>query len=1055
MSLVGISVPQFRYYNQHLNSRGMYAVADNFFNVTSDTWFKNLSAAEDKIKRYLASRDFYSAHLASPNEDLRDLKHTTWNEPVMQTMAGQFINHYVFRQIGTIIVKNYEHYDASTGTAPTKAVTVGQADDLIKEVVDLSIDLEELQDTIKNNIASVSTNSQWLDRQEGYSEKKDINPPDGQIVMMNPDLSKFKLTPEIIGYDAMQITGTVSGASRFPQELVVDSLLGWSYTGLSERTVGSPGDFNSIIMDILIKQLSTIGTIPTLFPVTSGATVLDLVFQIGYSRYESLLTSDLPMKLESYGSDFPNRDINPFFIGIIDSDARIPTHYLFWNLYKSVRTPFYDRTKVTMLQGGTTDLNLYNKFSSVEMKYDASGHILTLSSKQTSFNKSELKLLWEGLVGNEDGSIVGNLEKSLLMGASATQVFATLGEGTTDNVDKQLINRLMNDQLRKLDDGSIGQILTNAITAIYIMMFQLGLEDWSGLGNQLSPPYPLGGDLSGVDRHYIQRNPPNPPQIITIDIQLVPISSLAPPLTNPTTRPYERAQLDQLIAFQCQRTLRSVLGNRPHMPMGGLTYQWNNSIQVTRVGKDVMYPGDLATMTTIGNYTNMWMADLLNIDKEVQFGLKRLSQMYWWRDIVKWMEMVYAVLNPGNYPATREERITRYNKLRSVIETIYAKQLLTIRNYMSSIRSLGRQGRSTSLQTQEDPARVRERKVSGILASRTICYLKKQVEIIYAILVAAQKEPFWVSVQPTPPYPNMSNLNTELFSKLRGWFRGEIAKLTSFTSDPKQVRLINKMLLTDYCETLTDQSIGKGYSVSQQYITSEVTQFVTTDIFWKLLARMLKANDNLPTDSSDNKFYGIYLPVYTKSTIGNKYNYYLFDIMPYVLKKEINAGLKNSPQWLSGSDLVKTKAFPISNQGVIIIANRVNNISNDSKWKAINADWFQKVLDKANIRAKDTKTPERAFAIIRMAIYILLKDEKTWDTLFNGKDTGKTIGVDSNNEITVAGGKSDALKVALNKLFIEDNAQKRVNNRMLEMMTRDMVERDIDVAKTESKSISL
>jgi hypothetical protein len=1045
MSSIGIAVPFSRYYDPHLDKRGMYVFADDFFNTTSDNWFKDLKGkAAEKMRRYLANRPFRTAELAAAHEDLRDLKHTTWNEPDFQTMAGQFINHYVYRTIGSLIVSQYEHYDPSAGAISTKGTTVGQTDQLVRQTVEITIDLEELQDTLKNNIVSVASSSKWLDRQQAAEEKKEISPQGGQIVVMNPDLAKFRLTPEIVGTDAVNVSGGSLGGSRYAQELVINSLVGWHYTGLSERTVGAPADLHVIIMDILIRQLEPEAFGITELPTGKFQPIGSQLIGGMHARYEALLASELPRKLEAFGADLGGRPgvpalHNPFALGIVASEERIPSHYLFWNMYRAVRTPFYNRNMVTSSSESTLDI--YNKFSAIDFLYSSDDFQMMVQSRRPTMTTEDVKGLWRSLVGDEN--VEGNLEKVLLTGSSGLSALATLAPTTEEgkSVDKQLVTRLVVEQLRKLDLSAQTAILTHAITGIFYMFFQLGLEDWSALGNRLTPPLPLGGHLSGTSSFFRHQDGRSIVKSI-VTLNMAPITDFG--------------ELDHLLAIQAQQNLRSVLGNRPHMPMGGLSYQWDESIQVTRMNEQVVYPGDATVLGNVGTYGNLWVSDIENISKEVQFGMRRLSHMYWWRDIIRWMELVYTILRPQPMiPGPEKDK--RYKDLENVLKVLFEKQITIMRDYVSRLRALGRRPQVTAkatkevaIRTHEDPAHVRDRRIAALYATRTLCYLKRQIAIIFRILELAQQTPVWVHTGgASAPYPNMARRNTRLMSTLRGWFRGRVEEFAARAPDPAMTRMVRKMLTTDFCDRLPGEKIGPtGYSVSTQYITDEVTAQVANPKFWKLLARTLKEKDNLSLDSPDKMFYGIYVVVYTTATFGDKRNYYLLDLMPFVLKGQLGSTLKPSPQWLSGKELAKTTAYPPGNMGLIIVADKVAQIGSYNKWKALDTKWFSSVLAKANKRASETGNKARAASIIRMAVYLLLRDSQIWDRVAKIE-----VGSNSGNQIALpAGGKTDALKHSLIRLYEMPDSQKRTDKRMLEVITRDMVERNLDVAKSELRT---
>jgi hypothetical protein len=83
-----------------------------------------------------------------------------------------------------------------------------------------------------------------------------------------------------------------------------------------------------------------------------------------------------------------------------------------------------------------------------------------------------------------------------------------------------------------------------------------------------------------------------------------------------------------------------------------------------------------------------------------------------------------------------------------------------------------------------------------------------------------------------------------------------------------------------------------------------------------------------------------------------------------------------------------------------------------------------------------------------MAVYLLLRDSQIWDRVAKIE-----VGSNSGNQIALpAGGKTDALKHSLIRLYEMPDSQKRTDKRMLEVITRDMVERNLDVAKSELRT---
>ena len=950
-------------YDVHGILRKGYKYADDLLN---DSNWKESIHDFSFIRGYIDDRDKYSV---VEQKELRDiglsLEERTLN--VYQTMSGEIINNYIYTKIGNIIINTYEHY--SPDRIPEfqiqkKMSSIIEIDTLPNEISKFLLDLSTLDDKLTSKPPSLQSivSSESVEFHKSYI--KDNNYENRNIIGEVPNIMKYGLYPEIIGNDIATLFGTDETADSI--SFSSSSLFGWNFVSPQQRTVGSAGFFGCIIMDILFKN-------------KNKAFIDDIETYYNPLAVESNIINELSKINEDSGLEDSQR--NPCVLGIKYGEYRKPDIYALWCIFRTLKTPFYDREKV---DSGKNIVEIENY-----MRYDIKNNSFTSKTPSSSFTKKT--------------DIIEQLEKSITLKDmnTITEFNAGIPDSTLSDTSIKL-NII--DKLKNLSNEKWTLIVSHSVTCLYLNLLLASTVDWVKISSDFNIS---GNSLEKKEKIKIGN-----------DVELNNNDIL------------KLRQLAESEFIKLCNVLQTYIGFNKDNAMGGLSLYGTGPFSLQKYGKIISYPGDVNVMENVSEYISMFVNDIHTLENNIKKGLYNMQNFFWKRDVLRWLEILFLIFEPHKAPLHDSYSTIEINsmffKLEKNIKVLYSKQINIIVNYLQKLKILQKRRMVGSNINKSLEQTI---KLTSAYTKVSVCYIKRQIHIIYSLfdyiidswwlktsLPSSRKirpvSPAFRESQFLPAYRNMKGA-------LLSDFRSEISRLATGVTDSKINNEI-RSLGDDLCGESKEFGMVKK-TVSNVVLSDNSTNYINNNKFWLTLVANLK-NINISEIQTKKPFLkNLYIPVYS----GKKF--YLFDIIPFVLEGKYGTYIKTSPQWLNSSDLTsKSLSFPKNNKAIIMISNNVSEIGLFNKWRALPIKWFENVYNKASSRASYFKNDDKSLFIIRIAIHLMLTNDIAYSSLESS-----------------AFNEDDKLTKTLQEYQMFNEYQKEEKKRYVIFMSRDELVREI------------
>lgn len=1010
MSRLEFSFPQLFYLESHLNNRGNYIYADDLFNPNE--WKSNLSSFNRFIDTYLNTR---AANRPDENSLTVTIASRKGATETFQTMVGDMISHYVYIIIGRLIVRQYEHYEQKIGDTD-RHISLSSIDQLPRTLAELSSDITEMRNMINSNIRNVVSPSK-VEYHEKYLEG-DVD-SDSFVVSHNPNFSKFQILPEMIGTDVASLSSSSGTGDRYPLEFTASSLIGWEYSTPQERTIGCPGDLGSILTDIIwIMMQKKFGGNNQFNQNDDSGRNTQYFFSRVAPFYNALITSGLIGSLSAYNEDFGDpTDIskrNPVLMGVKNNRLRSPDIYGLWCIYRAVRTPFYDRTKVDSssisipvetffpFKVNVTDRNL-----SLVSQTSPSAEVKITEIKNAIIKNFKTATQLTGITTVSDFEAAITEEKqvktSSLAAKSLEHLYKKL-EGLSDLFWKNFIS------------AAIGNIGTNLLVASQI--------PWGDIAGALGEQALFGGIAEQVRFRYSGG-------FVNID--------------NDDIKQF--AVLGATSYINMQYLVRGSIGTSMGTAMGGTSLQGDEEISVQRFNEQVIYPGDANVMESLSHYLDLLSSDMNSVNTQIQHGLDNMATQYWKRDVRRWLEVIYQTFDFFQAPHDTSQLglvKTKFSQIERILKIMYTKQISIMRDYLQKIISLERRlqrGESKGDQTVERQIRLVSR-----YAASGICYLKNQIIIVYYLLRKVQNFDTLVGVGNIPKYQRSSfqSANRTMQVSLQTWFKSEISDLLRNVTNPTVAKAIQSFA-RDRCGEGTVETGAETTTVSQRHLADEQTNKIVSDPrFWLLAMSGLKGMDPSMVGLAPNRLRKLFLPVYEKVSGGNRY--WLFDLIPFVVKGQFAGtfGGKTAPQWYSPTEFLRTREFTRDDQAYVIVCNESTQLIGSENWRAVDIKWFENLLAQAKAHSeKQSGDDTRKMWVIRFSVYLFLHDSQIYKQV-----TSATLGANDTNIVQGSGSRiRNALKVIQQMSDAERAEHYEPGGYWVNLISREMVNNDLSNAK--------
>jgi len=441
----------------------------------------------------------------------------------------------------------------------------------------------------------------------------------------------------------------------------------------------------------------------------------------------------------------------------------------------------------------------------------------------------------------------------------------------------------------------------------------------------------------------------------------------------------------------------------------------------------------------------MFLSDVSSVEERLQQALNNMGNMYWYRDILRWLEVLFDIFKPNDAPAGRSysssEIKAKFFQLEKILKILYSKQIKLMSDYLQKTTTLQRRYKTAG---QINKSLEKQIKITSYYSRSTICYIKRQIMIVYYLLDKSLES--WCTISPNPavrkrrpvaPAFLEADFKTAYIimkSSLIEWFRGEVSRLTSAIAEPELIKEV-RTLSRDVCESDKGNRLVRK-TVTNKYLQDEKVSEIRTDArFWLLLVANLKNKDIANISEEVQTLQRLYIPVYEKS--GSKKKYYLFDIIPLVLRGNYKGafGAKSSPQWLTAKEVSKT-SFPKSNSGIVLIADTASDVAYHNSWQAISIEWFDKFLIKSD--AASGGDTDKKLWLIRTGLFILINDQQIYNSSILKKET-----LGSNDVETTSGGVSQ-MRELLQRYQEYTNRNREENRKYLSLVSREYVKNEMN-----------
>lgn len=1025
------SFPELNY-GKHQDIRRDYKYGDDLINPKN--WSDDIKSYSGRINEYIDQRN-KSAGIRSKN--LREiglpLGEVRKTMDVFQTMSGDILNNRIFINIGKTIKEQYEHYNPQVPVgAPDKKTNIVNVDRLSKEVLNFIMDIS----SIKNNFITGLQETVSADKIE-YNTKfiKDNDYSAGRYIAENSNLSKYGLYPEIIGTDIAKVTANTD--ERNSVAFTSGGLFGWKFTTPQQRTIGSAGAFGSIIIDIIFKlfKIDDI-TAPKSGEIHDTTTAgkdkenAQYIFSIIKNNYEPLMTSNIIRDLSELNDDI-EKDRNPLVMGIKRDEYRQPDIYALWCVYNSIRTPFYNRDNI---EKPTLDFDTIYKLLGYTIEKNNNNNIefkprtLTFDSGNSNTIKNGIIKALKGSEPTKPGSrtktYVTN-KSVLLFNIENIITEFNVPVATSTSLAETSIQLDIIEKLEKLDDKSWYKIISHAVTCLYLNLFIASDVDWDNLLEKSN--INSSGTIISKLEFKVNGGPQNPVRFVDKSPQyLIKIANSE---------------------FQKYRNmLETVLGFNNKNPMGGTSLMGSNPLSFEKYGSIISYPGDRNVLEGVSGYLSMILSDINLIEERLKDALENMSNMYWYRDILRWLEVLFTIFKPNDAPAGRSyssmEIKANFFQLEKILKILYSKQLTLMIDYIQKTNMLQKRYK-TGMEINK--SLEKQIKMTSYHNKSTICYIKRQIKIIYHLLEKTLESWWTISPNPTmrkrraiapafqesdfkPAYRIMKVSLTE-------WFKGEVSRIQSDIKE-SDLKIEIHSLSNDLC--------GDGNIRTEKKTPTDIylkndnkINIINKPNYWLEVMSFLKNKNPENISSEIKKLQRLYIPVYTKS--GSKRNYFLFDIMPLILNGNYKStfGGKSPPQWLSANDLEKTK-FTKDNNGIVIIANSANEVAFHNNWQAISIEWFDNLINSANESASKTGNSDRKLWFIKTIFFMLLNSDNKRPIIYNAPSLKKETLGSNDTDLTKSG--ISKMRNLLQKYQEYNDINKSENNKYISLVSREYVE---------------
>jgi hypothetical protein len=970
---IEISLPTLNY---NKSSRKEYKYADDLIN--EHNWSTDIRYWNQKINDYIDNRQRY-AELQNDNKSLREvgipeeeIRKTVDN---FQTISFDILNDYFLKKIGDIIKKDYEHYEAGIRAPMNLYINEANIDKLPKEILNTILELDTIKNKLFNDKYSLSKilESEKINYNENYVKDgiySSNKQPIGKYTIENKKLSSYGLYPEIIGTDISNLYNNLEEASSV--SFVAGGLFDWKYVSPQERTIGSAGDFGAILMDILFKIIKVPTTITNLTKTTKDNA--DYIFNIIKNYYKPIFETNAIEDLLRLNTPIIDSNIkNPVFLGKYKYKFVKPDIYALWCINRCIRTPFYNLNSSDILE--TLVIKIENFFN---YQIDENLNLLRLDTVNS------LKLENLNLLKNKILNYIYDEKQNKSVLVPDIEI-----ENGSNLLALGSIKALRN-KLNKLNDNEWYQLLSHAFTTLYLNLLIAADSNWEKINENYQ---------------------------INISMNRLVFNK-----SNSINHTIDENTRDKIIKFADEEYkkyrdfLIDKLSNDIQNPIGGTLLINTPSITIEKYGNIINYPGDNNVYDGMSRYLKIFILDIDTFEKRLQNSLTNMSSMYWYRDVLKWLEVLFIIFKPFNASVTDyvpiPEMKIRFSKMKNVLEILYNKILNIISSYTDSLHNANKK---YQLKKNINISLEKKIKNTSNITVSSICYIKRQIIIINYLLEKVIDS--WWTTSPDMRhtrrfkpvfeheefkinYQNMKrSLDQDFFKK--------ISTLKSNIADLNIKKEIDN-IINNTCK------IEEEYNKNSSRIleNSNIKLFTKID-FWYILSCKLK-NKNIKNIKNEiENLKRFYIPVYSDSQS------YLFDIMPLVLYGEYkgNFGGKSQPQWLSVSDLIK-KSFSENNPAIIMNSDSIHM----DKMLEINIEWLDNVVEKSTDISESSGNSDKKIWYIRIAMYNFFTNDKLYNF----------------NNINIKEINGDMLKI-LKEYLSQTNTNKQIKNKHIEFLSREYI----------------
>ena len=128
--------------------------------------------------------------------------------------------------------------------------------------------------------------------------------------------------------------------------------------------------------------------------------------------------------------------------------------------------------------------------------------------------------------------------------------------------------------------------------------------------------------------------------------------------------------------------IKILFGKDKKSPMGGTSFMTNMPFSIEKNDKIINYPGDNYVLESTSSYLGLFLGDIQNIQTNLNKGLTNLTNNFWYRDVMKWLQVICKIYEPDSASTSSSPKTviltSKFYILENLLRKFYLKQIRLI-----------------------------------------------------------------------------------------------------------------------------------------------------------------------------------------------------------------------------------------------------------------------------------------------------------------------------------------------------------------------------------------